>query len=76
VYFGYLNPGKYIIKAVADTNQNKKWDPGVFLKKIQPEPVAYFAKVINIKANWDVEESWEVKYDFTPRLKERSKKRR
>jgi len=76
VYFGYLNPGKYIIKAVADTNQNKKWDPGVFLKKIQPEPVAYFVKVINIKANWDMEETWEVKYDFTPRLKERSKKRR
>jgi len=75
VYFNYLNPGKYIVKAVDDKNHNKAWDTGVFLENIQPEPVAYFSKEINIKANWDVEETWKVVYDFAPRIMKRKRKR-
>ena len=75
VYFGYLNPGKYLVKAIADLNKNKKWDTGIFLEKVQPEPVAYFRKEISIKANWDVEETWAVTYDFKPRLSKKNKRR-
>ncbi len=68
VHFDYLKPGKYIIKAVADRNHNGKWDTGNYLEKYPPEPVAYFSKVLNIKANWAVEETWDIQYDFKPRL--------
>jgi hypothetical protein len=53
-----LNPGKYKIKAILDQNGNGRWDPGNFFKFIQPETVSYLPKVIEIRANWDVEERW------------------
>ncbi len=76
VLFGYLQAGKYLVKAVADSNRNGKWDTGIYLEKIQPEAVAYFSKEINIKANWDVEETWRVTYDFKPRISEKSRRKR
>lgn len=54
-----LNPGKYKIKAILDQNGNGRWDPGNFYRFIQPETVSYFPKVIEIRANWDVEERWD-----------------
>ncbi|MEI6885812.1 MAG: Ig-like domain-containing protein [Bacteroidota bacterium] len=58
VRFEYLNPGKFKVKAVYDRNKNGKWDTGNFRKKIQPEEVFFFQKIIEIRANWDVEEKW------------------
>lgn len=57
--FVSLNPGKYKIKAILDQNGNGRWDPGNFYRFIQPETVSYFPKVIEIRANWDVEERWD-----------------
>ncbi len=64
LHFDFLKPGDYIVKAIYDTNGNGKWDPGSLLEKKQPEAVSYFDKLLNIKANWDVEESWEIRFDF------------
>jgi len=58
VRFEYLNPGKFKIKAVFDRNHNGRWDTGNFRKKIQPEEVMFLPKIIEIRANWDVEEKW------------------
>jgi len=58
--FGYLNPGKMILKIVYDTNNNGKWDTGHYLMKIQPESVLYFNKNIEVRANWDIEEEWKI----------------
>ncbi len=62
--FSYLSPGKYIVKAWQDDNGNGKWDPGNLTEKRQPEPVSYFDKVLEIKANWDMEETWNIRFDF------------
>ena len=59
VHFDLLTPGKYKIKAIHDRNLNGRWDTGNYRKKIQPEEVIYFPKIIDIKANWDVEEDWD-----------------
>ncbi len=59
VHFDYLVPGKYKIKAIHDRNFNGRWDTGNYRMKIQPEEVMYFPKIIDIKANWDVEEDWD-----------------
>ena len=61
--FEYLFPGKYKIKLIKDRNRNGKWDTGNFRKKLQPEEIFYFPKLIEIRANWDVEENWALSPD-------------
>lgn len=59
ITYQYLPAGKYRLKAIADNNKNGRWDSGNYLKNIQPERVFYFDKEMEIRANWDFEESWE-----------------
>lgn len=59
--FVALNPGKYKLKCIIDRNKNGRWDTGNFRRKIQPEEVEYFPRTIEIRANWDIEESWKIK---------------
>jgi len=60
VRFEYVLPGKYKVKAILDRNHNKKWDTGNYRKNLQPEEVSYFSKTVEIRANWDVEENWNL----------------
>jgi hypothetical protein len=60
VKFEYLFPGKYRIKGILDRNRNGRWDTGKFSIKLQPEKVQYFQKIIEVRANWDIDESWEL----------------
>ncbi len=55
----HIKPGKYLIRVIADTNKNKKWDTGNYLKKLQPERVSHSPKVIEIRSNW------KENYNFT-----------
>lgn len=52
VDFFDLAPGKYNIRVIHDTNGNKKYDTGNYLKKIQPERVSHFEMGDEIRANW------------------------
>jgi len=56
----YLDPITYVIKLIYDNNGNKKWDSGNFGCKIQPEKVLYYPKKIQVRANWEVDEEWEI----------------
>ncbi len=58
--FKYLAPASYLIKAIVDINKNKNWDNGNYLKKIQAEKVIIYPSKITIRANWDLEENWEL----------------
>ncbi|MFH6603310.1 Ig-like domain-containing protein [Maribacter algicola] len=51
--FDALEPGKYQIRVIFDTNANEKWDTGNYLKKIQPERVSYYPDVIDMRPNWE-----------------------
>ncbi len=42
VDFYNITPGKYYIRVIHDANGNKKYDPGNYLNKIQPEDVSHF----------------------------------
>lgn len=59
IVFSYLLPGKYKIKAIADRNRNGRWDSGRYRQKIQPEKVFYYPKTIEIRSNWDDDETWD-----------------
>jgi len=59
--FEFLNPAKYLIRIIVDKNKNGIWDTGNYLKKIQPERVIYFKKEIEVKENWFVNETIDIK---------------
>jgi len=56
--FDYLLPGKYRMRAIADANRNGKWDSGLYLKHQQPELTFLLPKVLEVRSNWELEESW------------------
>jgi uncharacterized protein (DUF2141 family) len=55
--FALIQPEKYTLRVVYDDNHNKMWDAGNFLAKRQSEEVYYFPKEIDVRANWDVEQT-------------------
>jgi hypothetical protein len=59
--FKYLAPGTYFLRTIEDSNGNFKWDTGNFAEKRQPENVFYDPKTLVLRANWDVEELWNVR---------------
>lgn len=58
--FRNLVPGKYVIRFIEDKNNNKRWDTGNYLQKVQPENVIYFPTIIEVRANWDIIESFSL----------------
>jgi uncharacterized protein (DUF2141 family) len=54
--FKYLDPNKYYIRVIYDTNGNQKWDSGNFLLQRQPERVSYAKGLIDGRAGWDYPE--------------------
>ncbi len=52
--FTYLDPKKYYIRVVFDTNGNKKWDSGSFLENRQPEKISYFPELLDVRVGWDL----------------------
>jgi hypothetical protein len=60
-YFEDITPGAYYIRMFIDENGNKKWDTGNLEQKIQPEMMYYYPKKLQLRANWDVEETWPYK---------------
>lgn len=58
--FKYLPAGKYYARIYEDHNGNGIYDTGLYDSIRQPDLVYYYPKVINVKQNWDKEESWDV----------------
>ena len=52
--FRHVDSGDYYLRVIFDTNGNKKYDTGNFLKKEQPERVSYDTKLLELRANWDI----------------------
>jgi len=55
-----LKPDKYYARLIVDSNENGIWDTGNYAEKLQPEEVYYDGKVYEIRANWEIEETWDV----------------
>jgi len=59
ISYKYVSPAKYKFKVVFDDNGNGKWDSGYYPDKIQPEKILFFNKEIDVRANWEIEETWQ-----------------
>lgn len=55
VDFLNIEPGKYYLRVVYDTNGNGKYDTGNYLKKIQPERVSHLPS----KEDDDIRQGWD-----------------
>lgn len=58
--FKNLEPKKYLVRVIGDTNGNKKWDTGSFLKKKFPEDVSYTPNLIEIRAYGEENYEFEI----------------
>ncbi|OYQ37014.1 hypothetical protein CHU92_08955 [Flavobacterium cyanobacteriorum] len=60
VNFEALPPDKYTLRVIYDDNRNGEWDSGNYLEKRQPEEVIYFPEEVDVHANWDVEQPFNI----------------
>ena len=60
VHFRYLEPGTYYARRFLYANGNGKWDTGNVALLLQPEEVYYYPKKMQLKANLDVRQSWDI----------------
>ena len=60
MYFEAIQPSSYQVRLFYDENKNQIWDTGDFKKKLQPEEMIYFPTLIDVRANWDVDQELEL----------------
>lgn len=58
--FFFVNPGKYYVRLFYDHNGNGVWDTGLYEEKRQAEEVFYYPQALELKAQWDVEQDWNL----------------
>ena len=64
VEFPYLKPEKYKIRLIVDRNANGRWDTGNIAEWRQPERVIYYPKIIKLRSNFEIRESWVLPVDL------------
>lgn len=56
--FNFLKTGNYYFKILVDENANEFWDAGDFFTKKQAEKSFIYPEMINVRALWDMNETW------------------
>lgn len=60
VEFPFLEKGLYRLKVIYDLNGDGKWTTGDFSSGRQPEPVSYYPSELDVKANWEINQKWDI----------------
>ena len=71
VDFNLMEPAIYTLRLIYDTNKNKEWDTGNYLEKRQAEEIIYYSKPIDIRANWDVDQGFDLSIPYSPEPKKK-----
>ncbi|MEG1643642.1 MAG: Ig-like domain-containing protein, partial [Bacteroidales bacterium] len=58
--FVYVRPGTYYARLTIDKENKRVFTTGKYSEQKQPERVYYYPKTIELKPNWDVEQTWDV----------------
>jgi len=74
VDFNLLDPALFTLRLIYDDNKNKQYDAGNYLEKRYAEEVVYFSKEIDVRANWDVDQVFDVSLPYTPEPKKKKEK--
>ncbi len=59
--FYYVRPAEYYLRCFIDKNGNGIWDTGNYTAGQQAEEVFYFPKPLALKAQWELEQDWDVR---------------
>jgi hypothetical protein len=57
----HVKPGTYYARLIVDSNGNGQYDTGDYAVKRQPESVYYYSEPLNLRANWDVKQEWDIR---------------
>ncbi|SFJ58582.1 Ig-like domain-containing protein [Myroides guanonis] len=57
ILFDLLPPKLYYLRIIYDDNKNRKWDSGYYFDRRQPEETIYHPEQIDVRANWDIEQT-------------------
>jgi uncharacterized protein (DUF2141 family) len=74
VDFNLVEPSNYTVRAIYDENKNKVWDTGSYLEKQQPEEVVYLFKEVDVRANWEVTQAFDLSSPYVAPSKPKKKK--
>jgi hypothetical protein len=74
VDFNLLEPALFTLRLIYDENKNKIYDSGNYLEKRYAEEVIYFSKEIDVRANWDVEQVFDVSIPYSAEPKKKTEK--
>lgn len=74
--FNLIDPAVFTVRIIYDDNGNREYDSGNFLEKRQAEEVVYFSKKIDVRANWDVEQVFDVSIPYVPEPKNKADKKK
>ncbi len=58
IEFKYLPPGKYTFRILVDENENGVWDKADFKRYKQAEPTFICNSTYEVRAFWDLNETW------------------
>ena len=74
VEFPYVERGQYRLRVIYDLNGDGKWTTGGFNLGLQPEPVSYYPREIEVKENWDIKNDWDISRQNIKKLKSTASK--
>lgn len=74
VNFNLLDPALFTLRIIYDDNKNKQYDAGNYLEKRYAEEVVYYSKEIDVRANWDVDQVFDVSIPYSPEPKKKKEK--
>ena len=66
IEFNLMLPSQFTIRVIYDDNKNKIYDTGSFLEKRYAEEVFYFQREIDVRTNWDVNETIDLSLPYNP----------
>ncbi|SEP14917.1 Ig-like domain-containing protein [Flavobacterium sp. CF108] len=78
IEFNLLVPTQFTVRIIYDDNKNKMYDAGSFLDKRYAEEVFYYQQEVDVRSNWDVDQSIDLNIPFSPEIekKEDAKKKK
>ncbi|MDE5786595.1 MAG: Ig-like domain-containing protein [Duncaniella sp.] len=56
----YLSSGTYYARLYIDADSSGTYTPGAIAFERQPEETYYYPRKINLKKNWDIEQTWNI----------------
>ena len=63
INWDYLKPGNYLLKVFADLNQDGEWTTGSLSPRQQPEPVVFYPEMIQVRAAWNFDLDWQIRFE-------------